>query len=165
MKTLTLLRHAKAVIPGAAIEDHQRPLAPRGHHAAAAVGRETKAPELVLCSTSLRTRQTLEDVAAEWKAAPEVSFEEGLYLATPEALLRRIGEIDDRFRTAWIVGHNPGIHELALILAAHMPGRHRFPALAQRFPTAARAVFRSEEKSWADFAREDRELADFVIPE
>ena len=151
MKTLTLLRHAKAVTPGG-VEDHQRALAPRGHVDAAAVGRATRAPELVLCSTALRTRQTLDDVAAGWSARPGVRYEPSLYLATAATLLRRVEAFDEAVSSIWLIGHNPGLHDLALQLAGP-GGVTEFPMLGDRFPTACRAVFQAEAESWPEFIR------------
>jgi phosphohistidine phosphatase len=154
MKTLTLMRHAKAALSEGGIEDHQRPLTAQGHAAAMAVGKSSTAPDLVLCSTALRTRQTLEDIAQCWPVRPAILFEPACYLATPGTLLRRIQAVDDAVQNLWVIGHNPGLHELALRLC---PGR-----IGDRFPTACRAVIQSEAESWALFGQEVSVLAAFL---
>lgn len=162
MKTLTLLRHAKAVPPGGGIEDHARPLSPRGHEDAAAVGEATHPPDLVLCSTSLRTRQTIADVAAAWRHQPEILYEPALYLSGPLVLLRRIEAVPDEVGSLWLVGHNPGLHELALILARHAAGADEAAELQERFPTAARATFKVHAGSWKKLGEAKRTLAEFA---
>jgi phosphohistidine phosphatase len=164
MRTLTLVRHAKAVAPDGRIEDHERELAPRGHEQARSIGRATTGspPRLVLCSTALRTRQTLEDIAAFWRSQPEIRFERALYLAAPATILAQLESVGEDAAALWVIGHNPGIHDLALAIAAKSPGGNFFPDLQSGFPTAARAVFQSDAASWRDFARARNHLAEFA---
>jgi phosphohistidine phosphatase len=165
MKTLTLLRHAKAVeaVPGR--NDHERPLRERGLRAARWVGETTtgQIPDLVLCSTSLRTRETWAALSQAWSAAPPVLYERGLYLASPHQLLQRLESLEPTVGSAWLIGHNPGIHELARHLAGAAEGNRRFPALAAHFPTSARAVFSIEAEDWADLAAAQITLQDFAL--
>ncbi|HLY58913.1 MAG TPA: histidine phosphatase family protein [Stellaceae bacterium] len=163
MKTLTLLRHAKAVPPGG-LEDHERPLSPRGHAAAAAVGKTTSPPALILCSTSLRTRQTLADLTEAWGTRPEVRFESLLYLAGPATLLRQVEALPESVPSVWLIGHNPGLHELALALLAGVLGADAFPELRNRFPTAGRATFEIDAVSWAGLGDARRVLSEFAYP-
>lgn len=165
MKTLTLLRHAKAVeaVPGR--NDHERPLRERGLRAARWVGEATAStiPDLVLCSTSLRTRETWAALSQAWNAAPPVRYERGLYLASPNQLLQRLELLEPATASAWLIGHNPGIHELARQLADGAEGTRRFPALAAHFPTSARAVFRIEAEDWAELTAAPITLQDFAL--
>ena len=165
MKTLTLLRHAKAVeaVPGR--NDHERPLRDRGQRAARWVGEASsdRIPDLVLCSTSVRTRETWAALSRAWNAAPPVLYERGLYLASPHQLLQRIAALEPATRSVWLIGHNPGIHELARHLADSAEGGSRFPALAAHFPTSARAVFTIEAEDWAELQTAPITLADFAL--
>jgi len=168
-RRLVLLRHAKSDWPDVA--DHERPLAKRGRRDAPLVGRWLGAsgyvPDTVVCSTALRARQTWE-LAAEGLAAaaptasPAVRYEARVYEATVLGLLMLVREFDPAWRTTVVVGHNPGLAELAAGLAgpdsAHSPA-----SLAQAFPTAAVAVLRLPGP-WADAAPGEARLLAFTIP-
>jgi phosphohistidine phosphatase len=159
MKTLTLLRHAKAEEGSPGQDDHDRALRPRGHRAAVLVGIETvgSVPDLVLCSTARRTRETLAGLVESWGQAPSVLYERELYLATPETLLKQLTRLATDTRSVWLIGHNPGLHELAVSLLGNTIGD---AALHMRFPTAARAVFTLQSWHEPGSAR----FAAFVIP-
>lgn len=140
-RRLVLLRHAKSDWPDVA--DHDRPLAKRGRRDAPRagrwLGRSGYLPDAVVCSTALRARQTWELVSAGLAdavpgAAPPVRFEPRVYEATVLGLLMLVREFPDEERTVLIVGHNPGLAELAVGLTAPPPE----PPSA--FPTAAVAV-------------------------
>ena len=163
MHRLHLLRHAKSE-RDAATEDHERKLSRRGREAAQRVGESLPAAlgalDLVLCSPSRRTRETAELVLAGFAAPPRILYEEGLYLAGRAGLLRRLQRLEESADTVLLIGHNPGLHELALALAA--PGSPGYPALAAgKFPTAVRASFAIDGK-WTDLARSRHALSDYV---
>jgi len=124
LKKLTLLRHAKAVpaLPG--LDDHPRALNGRGRAAAAQVGVETAGarPELVLCSDAARTRETWEILSHTWEALPPVLFESGLYLAEADVLLGRLRGVAPELSHVWLIGHNPGLEELASELTGQTTG-------------------------------------------
>lgn len=163
MHRLHLLRHAKSD-RDEAVEDHERKLSRRGREAARRVGESLPtalgALDLVLCSPSRRTSETAELVLAGFAVPPRILYEEGLYLAGGAALLRRLRRIEESAGAVLLIGHNPGLHELALALAAtNSPG---YPAFAAgKFPTAARASFAIDGK-WADLARSRHALTDYV---
>lgn len=165
MHRLHLLRHAKSDYPDG-VDDHDRPLTKRGLEAARRVGRhlaKTAAGEidLVLCSTATRARETLEQALLAFSERPPVRFEDGLYLASATRLLRRIRNIDEDRAAVLIVGHNPGLHELALALAdPETPG---YTALSGKFPTAARASF-IVASTWEAVAPGEQKLVDYVTP-
>ncbi len=166
MKTLWLLRHAKASVGGDGLADRDRPLSGRGRAAAAAIGRhlgESGAhPELVLCSSALRTRETCELAAKAIGGAWPVEYESELYLASALDLRERIARVSDGVGTLLVVGHNPGIAELALELARRGdPGA--LAALRHKVPTGALAELRVHAPGWRRFARAC-ELASFVTP-
>ncbi|MDX6742553.1 SixA phosphatase family protein [Actinocorallia sp. A-T 12471] len=135
-KKLLVLRHAKAEV-GLGLADHERPLAERGLRDSAAMGahlkREGLLPDLVLCSTALRTRQTLDGLALD---AP-VEFTRGIYTGDGYDLLTLVQITPEEVGTLLIVGHNPAVHELAVITGN---------APVAEFPTCALAVV--ELESW-----------------
>ncbi len=165
MSALHLLRHAKAV-PLESGEDRERPLEERGRRAAQAMARwmaeRDLAPGLVLCSNSRRTRQTLDLIAPVFPRATEVLIEDGLYLATARQLLARLREIPATIEGVLLIGHNPGLHELALALAdvATGPLARR---LAEGFPTAALASYEIAMR-WSALDRHRARLTAFVTP-
>lgn len=132
--------------------DHERPLSPRGRRAAAALAGEFRAsgvsPELVVCSTALRTRQTLADVAPGFAASPATRFDPAIYGAGLETLVAALREIDDDTGSVLLLGHNPGVQDLALFLI----GEDRRPparALAAGYPTAGLAVIDLPDGAWS----------------
>jgi phosphohistidine phosphatase len=163
MHRLHLLRHAKSGWDEA-VEDQERALSRRGREAARRVGESLPsalgALDLVLCSTSVRTRETAELVLAGFAPPPRILYEDALYLAGRAALLRRLRRLDESLGAVMVIGHNPGLHELALALAA--PDSPRYPALAAgKFPTTARTSF-AIEQPWAELARSHHALTDYV---
>jgi phosphohistidine phosphatase len=149
MKQLILFRHAKAVPADEADDDFDRPLADRGREdaprVAAALVEAGAAPEVVLVSDSLRTRETWE-LARPSFPKTEVRFLRSLYHCSAETLMHEAERAG--FDRVMLVGHNPGMHDLASRLA------HRNNALEtklrNKFPTSAAAVFarKNEDASW-----------------
>ena len=164
MHNLHLLRHTKSNWGDEDEDDHRRPLAKRGREAAQLVGetlpQAVGALDLVLCSTALRARETAELALARYKPAPRILYEDGLYLATRAALLQRLRQLDEHDDRVMLVGHNPGLHEIAIALAA--PGSSGFSTLANgKFPTGVRASF-VIATSWAEIAGARHRLTDYV---
>jgi phosphohistidine phosphatase len=143
MNALYLLRHAKAETQGAG-DDRERKLAEAGRKGAkaiaAAMAEARIAPELVLCSGAARTRQTLEIVLPALKPSPQIVYEDELYLADAKHLLARLRHVPKATRSVMLVGHNPGLHELAAMLSDRRDGP-LMARLAQGFPTSALASF------------------------
>ena len=167
MKTLHLLRHAKSSWDDAALDDHDRPLAPRGVRAARALADHWDAcgvrPDLVLCSTARRARDTLERILPHWESPPAVRWDPGVYLSSARELLERIQCLDDTHASALVVGHNPGLGELAARLAgAGDPKLRRH--LVRKYPTGAWLELRFEVDRWRDVASHGGELVRFVRP-
>lgn len=170
MRTLYLLRHAKASQPASGadpIADLDRPLADRGRRDAAALGEHLKRsgcrPQLVLCSPSLRTRQTLDLVAAGLGLQARVQVEPAIYEASEQRLLRLVRELPDDVDEAMIVGHNPGLHELAISLADHGDDKLRARVRA-KLPPGTFVTVAWAEDSWADLRRSQAILHDYVAP-
>ena len=165
---LDLLRHAKSSWSDEGLDDHERPLNARGQRAARRMGRylasRGELPTLVLCSTALRTRETCTRVLRELPAAeqPELLFEPELYLASAPAILRRIRRVSATVERLLVVGHNPGIAQLAAALAGSgdPEGRH---AISQKYPTAALAQL-SLQEPWEHIEVGCGELVRFLGP-
>jgi len=168
MPTLLLLRHAKSSWEDPTLEDFERPLSKRGARAAPLIGarlaREKLKPELVLCSPAVRTRATLALVVPELVgAAPEIVYEDALYLATAADLVERLRRLEPRWLRVMIVGHNPGLHAAALSLTGG-GARKDIAALATGFPTAALAVLELPGAGWSSLAPASCRLELFVTP-
>lgn len=140
MHQLLLLRHAKAAREAPGQPDRDRPLAPGGQRDAAALGQTMRrlglTPDLVLVSPALRTRQTLAALEP-WEDTPLVEPMDPLYLADAATLAALLAEVPETVRSLLLIGHNPGLHDLARRLAATAPGA----PVEARFPTAALAEF------------------------
>ncbi len=164
MRRLLLLRHAKAASsPGQ--PDRNRALSVRGRAAAPLVGaflkREELTPDLALVSTATRTRETWMLVAPHLPRLPKVIFDDRLYLAETDAILDALRDVPASVLTVLVVGHNPGLHELAVELSAN--GDERWE-LEQKFPTAALAVIGFDCENWDRVAEVRGTLERFVSP-
>ncbi len=152
MKTVTLFRHAKSGDKdNPEFADFERPLASRGLKAAPKMGAAMRdrnlTPDLILSSPSVRTRQTLSLAAPEaWDAPPEVRFEVRLYEASAQTLFKALKELPDGVAHVMIVGHNPGLQELAVALAP--PGSPAREELKQKLPTASVVSFDFNARQW-----------------
>jgi phosphohistidine phosphatase len=164
VRKLFLLRHAKSSWDDPGLADHDRPLAPRGKRAAKVIAEYLRdqaiAPELVLCSSSQRTRQTLERIAPALGDDLAVEIERELYAASASTLLRRLQAVGDDVESVMLVGHNPGIEQLALTLAGN---GEKLAEMRSKFPTAALATLEFEGP-WTELDLGVARLADFVKP-
>lgn len=168
MRTLTLIRHAKSSWADRELPDARRPLAPRGVSAgplmAGWLGAHLPAPDVVLCSPAERTRATWAMLSVAWGAiTPTVILDEALYLAGSDTLLRRIGQTPAAAAQVLIVGHNPGLHDLAVMLVGQASAPD-WQALAAKFPTAGVAVLEFAAASWSELRQSDATLKHFVSP-
>src|SRR5580704_16733629 len=167
-KTILLLRHAKSAWSDPRLDDHERPLNRRGEQVAKAmaehiVHREPR-PDLILCSTAMRTRQTLAPLVKLWDApAPPISLENALYLASEDMLLAHLRSVPDGVGTVLLIGHNDGIWHLAEALAGSGPAG-ALAALREKYPTGALATLRPPAGPWRDLAWGSAELTAFVRP-
>ena len=131
--TLTLMRHAKSSWNNQQQKDHDRPLNGRGNRDAPDMAHRLVArnqiPDLILCSTAQRTRETTAHLLSVFgKPAPQVVFHETLYLASPENMLSTLNDVPENILHAMIVAHNPGMEDLSALLS----GNH-----GDTMPTAA----------------------------
>lgn len=171
MRRLMLLRHAKTEGTAPSGEDSDRRLDSRGEADSATIGRwmaeNHRVADLVLVSTAVRARQTWEIVApllSRHMPKAKVAYLEQLYLADPVDILRIIhGAAAQNPARLLIVGHNPGLHELALALTAKADERLR-RALSHNLPTSGLAVIDFTIDDWRDVSFQRGRLSAFVTP-
>lgn len=162
-----LFRHAKSSWSDPELEDFDRPLAPRGERACAAMGEYFRLadihPGLVVCSAALRARQTLERVRPAIGEDAAVNHYRGLYLAGPQAMLNRLRRTPADVQRVMLVAHNPGMQTLALRLVSGGAEQdlHR---LAENLPTGALAILVFRGRSWEELDEGSCELHSLVAP-
>jgi phosphohistidine phosphatase len=167
MRRLLLLRHAKAERPVPLGQDRDRKLAPRGREDAPKLGafmvRHALIPERVIVSTAKRARETWDLVAAAIGKSPPAEFDERIYEAAPQAILKVIKESNPKVHTLLIVGHNPGLQELAaeLIASGNLEARQQ---LNEKFPTAGLVVIDFALDDWTRLHAHAGRLDHFVSP-
>ncbi|MEU1040165.1 SixA phosphatase family protein [Streptomyces sp. NPDC005551] len=166
LRRLVVLRHAKSAWPEG-VPDHERPLGPRGRRDAPAAGRALAAadclPDLVLCSTAVRARQTWDLVAAQWGTPPSVRHDPRLYGAGWADLLAAVREVPDPVGTLLLIGHNPALAELVLTLAGDGLD-DTVEEVREKFPTSAVAVLAWHGDGWRDLAPGTALLTDLTVP-
>lgn len=150
------------------MDDHDRPLNRRGERAAQAiadhVARRVPLPDMILCSTSTRTRQTLAPLLKRVAGpTPPVSFERDLYLASEDTLLGHLRALPDDVSAVLLIGHNDGIWRLAELLAGTGPA-DAMAKLQEKYPTGALATLRAPDGRWRDLGPHAAELVAFVRP-
>lgn len=162
MRQLLLLRHAKSGRDDPDLPDHARPLNPRGQHQAmqvrAAMERLGLLPDVVLVSSARRTLQTLEALEP-WRETPLIEPMDRLYLASAAQLLGVLHGVAETVRSLLLIGHNPGLHELAQGLAPVSQNRHE---LAD-FPPASLAEF-AVAPAWRDLGEGGGRLIRLLCP-
>ena len=154
MLRLVLMRHAEAEPPRGR-RDSARPLSNAGVREAEAAGRSLAeaglVPDLVLVSDSIRTVATLDHVSLAYSAPPPSRVLPALYGAAPGTILAAIRDIPGEVRTALVIGHNPGLGDLARSLARTGDAAD-LAALQAHFPTACRAVLALDDDEWLGIA-------------
>lgn len=167
MKRIYLLRHAKSIWSEDGQADFERPLAPRGLHAARQMSAHLRdrsvIPSVVLCSTARRAHETLELIMPGLTGKPGIRYEDGLYHAAAKDIIARIRRLPEKTDSVMIVGHNPGLQEAVLELAsAGAPKRLR--QIAEKFPTLALAELSTDVEHWRDLRHGAAQLVDLTIP-
>ncbi len=163
------MRHAKSAWDDAALTDHARPLNLRGRQSAEAMRHAMLElgllPDLVLVSSARRTMQTMH-LLEPWEQAPLVEVIDVLYLADLAALLGVLHAVPDTLRSVMLIGHNPGLHELALHLVGKSGTTHANPnarRLAEGYPTGALCEF-TIAGNWSCLADGAGRLQRFLAP-
>jgi phosphohistidine phosphatase len=164
-KKLFVLRHAKSSWDEPGLADHERPLSPRGRRAVEAIAAHLNAagitPELVLCSSARRTRETLEGLAV----GGEHVIESELYGANCQEVLERLHRVPEEIESVMLVGHNPTLQALVLRLAdgdtaAKDSG---LAEVRRKFPTGALATL-TFDRAWTELSPGSARLAAYVRP-
>ena len=167
MRRLFLLRHAKSAWPEG-VADRDRPLARRGREAAPLIGRHMREagyqPALALVSPATRTRETFALVDAELHIAVH-DFTKAIYEASAEALVALIRAAPSSVEALMLVGHNPGMADLGLLLSNRKKSDvDAMQRLGMKYPTAGLAVFDYDAPSWDTIGAEAAVLVEFVTP-
>jgi phosphohistidine phosphatase len=167
MLTLVLLRHAKSSWNDPTLTDHDRPLATRGLADAPLMGKamaeRSIEPQLVLCSSARRSRDTLDLVLPELHVQPKVTYEQALYHSSPEDMLDMLHAIHPDTARVMLIGHNPELQSFALDLVSSGPKRFQ-DRLRMKYPTAALAVINFANGPWKSLAFDSGTLDLFLTP-
>jgi phosphohistidine phosphatase len=166
LKILYLLRHAKSSWDAPGLDDHDRPLAPRGMKGARVVASEISrrriSVDLVLCSSATRARQTLEAVAPALAGPLDIRIGSDLYAADAGDLLGRLRGVGEETPTVLVIGHNPGLEELAELLTGDGEPQ-ALEQLGRKFPTGALATL-TTARSWRDLGPGTAYLESLFLP-
>jgi len=167
MHQLLLLRHAKSSWDDAAMPDRDRPLNQRGRRSAVAIRHAMRdfglIPDLVLVSTAKRTLETM-SALEPWDDTPLVEPMDDLYLASEALLIASLQTVAETVRTVLLIGHNPGMHDLAVLLADPQASAAKpLGAVLQGFPTGALAEF-TVTGPWSRLGAGGGRLVRFLTP-
>jgi phosphohistidine phosphatase len=158
MRTLYILRHAKSSWKDANLADFDRPLSGRGRKASEGVGSFLKDKEisfdLVVSSPAVRARQTIELVLRAAKMRPELRFDERIYEATAARLLEIVSQLENEQKAVMLVGHNPGMQELLMLLTGQ----------SEEYPTAALTKIGFKNLKWSEVGSKKGNLEWIVTP-
>lgn len=167
-RTLFIMRHAEAEF--GTDSDHARPLSVAGRAQATAVGREllksNRLPDLILCSSALRTQTTKDLLLAQWAEADieiDVRVEELLYQARPRDVLGLLNQVHESVQTVLIIGHEPTVSMLTELLANSESDPAALHMAKVGFVTAGLASLRPET-SWAEMTAKSANLAQIQPP-
>lgn len=168
MKRIYILRHAKAGQPHKKLtSDHSRTLHPKGIKACEAIGYYLKKIRAdftqVLCSDATRTTHTAELVLKHCGKNIPIEYRHDIYLASAEELIETLRQADDTHESILLVGHNPGLHLLAMRLAEHGP-EPLIHSMMEHFPTGALAVIELNCNTWWDAYKAEGTLKHFTFP-
>ena len=159
---LILTRHSKSSWDDLNIDDHDRVLNDRGKIAADRMGwwlrEQSHVPQNVLCSTAERAKWTCALMIEQMDPRPEVSFESGLYHASPDQILAHIRKAPSG--DLMVVGHNPGIAAFAEMICDTSPKHERFSV----YPTTATLIADVPLDSWSELNFGDARVLNFIVP-
>lgn len=168
MKTLILLRHAQAAELQSG-KDVERPLTQKGREMAVWIASELSKkglwPDFILSSSAQRTKETCALLQEVWAPDiyPQVFFDPAIYRADAHECLEMIAMQDEMHSTLMMVGHNPTIHQLALLLCAKGEAQ-KIPGLVTSFPPASCVILHFKSEAWVHIHKASGILADFFHP-
>jgi len=149
MKRLLIMRHAKSSWKDADQTDHERPLKKRGKNDAHLMGKMLKSkkivPDMILCSTAERAKETAKLLAEAMKFKSEIIYSDSLYMAEPTDIINEIANNATKEKTIMVIGHNPGSEALVQILTGKV----------ESLPTASIAYVTAKIDHWKDITKDD----------
>jgi phosphohistidine phosphatase len=157
MPKLFILRHAQAASDFHS-DDHARPLTPFGMNQARAQGEHLKNIDLALCSSANRTRLTLENAMRE-NTPHKIKYSDDLYNASAEKLIIEIQK--EEAENLLVIAHNPGIHQMAHMLAKEEPS-DKYEELGLTYPPATLTILECPVGSWAELNPGQNTLIDYI---
>lgn len=167
MKKLILLRHAKSSWNDPTLDDHDRPLNARGKASAPVIAEwldhRAHLPDVVLSSSSKRTRQTVKRMQKAVPKLPDPIIDPALYHASPSAMCERLAQLPSTAQSVMLVGHQPGLGSLVRKLSDGLETR-RCKRAFEHFPTAAAAILEVDIDDWADLDFARARFIDFASP-
>lgn len=168
MKTLTLLRHAKSSWDDPVARDFDRPLNAKGQRAAVTVGRHMRSEAMrfdhVVASPAVRIVETVEQVEQGYGGALAPAWDRRIYLASAASLLDVVHELPAGAESALLIGHNPGLEDLILMLIPDRAGDALRDSVEEKFPTAALAVMTFDIADWQAVRADGGTLVRFTRP-
>lgn len=168
MRCLMLLRHAKTerAGPGERDRDRDRKLMQRGHHDAPLIGaymaHHGLIPDLAIVSSATRAQETWTLAATSFAKAPRLTTDDRVYNASSEKLIGVIGKTRAAHKLL-VVGHNPGLHDLAVQLIASGDAEAR-ECINDRLPTSGLVVIDLPIDDWSQLRAHTGRLVSFVSP-
>ena len=166
-KTLILMRHSKSSWDNSYKDDFDRPLNSRGRENAQMVAKHIHSwgfkPELTLCSSALRCKQTLELIIPYFPKKMHIRYLDELYLAPEKAILEIIKSIKLSIDQMLVIGHNPGLSDLSQSLIYSSNKKNDYFE-TQQFPTSAASIFEMSINNWVNFNLSESKIIDFVTP-
>lgn len=167
MKRLGIMRHAKSDPGGAALDDFDRPLNDRGWKAARKMGKELDRRDirfdLVIASPAARVRETIDGLTEKLELNVEIRFEPRMYAASEQTLLDIVRSLPEGVHAPLLVGHNPGLQQLAVELTHGDRNALRY-RLSEKFPTGALARLELPAHRWSEVAPGSGEIAELIFP-
>ncbi len=168
-RTIVIMRHAKAAPAAPGMADYDRPLTESGESSARAQAMMLAGinvwPDVILCSTAIRARQTYDAMRAVWEGEmePFADHRTDLYRCGPEEIIKMLRAHDPGYSTLMVIGHNPVIGQLALMLLREEEARKN-AAIADTFPPASCAVLELDLRSWSEASPKKAALSGFYPP-
>ncbi len=167
MRRLLLFRHAKAEHSEPGMEDRARKLIERGRKDAAKIGAYMAShgliPDWVIASPSMRTRETWKFASGVFRPRLTAGMVDSLYGATPHDILEAVRQAPATARTLLVIGHNPGLHELALMLVASGDIEMR-ERLREKLPTSGLVIINFTPDDWGKLHARSGRLERFITP-